>query len=93
MTPNLGNRFQSFRLEDEERVLAKAVSPYFYAYLQNKISDYAHAVVEYTRDDGDTPEIAVLEHEKLKAQVLVLEELMRELTPPVEQTEPPSVQS
>jgi hypothetical protein len=59
------NRFQSFDLNSNEEVQAKRVNGYFYAYLQNKISEYANAVVE-------------------KAQVMVLEELLNELTPPIQ---------
>ena len=80
-----GNRFQKFKLDEAELKAALAVNPYFYAYLQNKIADYAMAVVESTFN-GDKA-TTVLDHEKLKAQVEVLEELMRELQVPLEQSD------
>lgn len=86
------SRFNTFHLDSHEEEMARTVSPYFYAMLQNKIASYALAVVEYSFD-GVAPEAlhaAVIEHEKLKAQVIVLEELMRELTPPTESSETPT---
>jgi hypothetical protein len=86
MQPNLGNRFQSYNLTEQEEVIAKAVNPYTYAFLHNKICAFALAIVEFSYEDLEIDkEKAILRHEKLKAQVEVLEELMRELTPPVEQ--------
>lgn len=86
MQPNLGNRFQSFDLTQEEEAAARCVTPYFLAYLQNKIASYANAVVEesYEENKGqvDSQQQTLLRHERLKAQVLVLEDLFRELETP-----------
>lgn len=78
------NRFQAFQLDPVEEEQGKAVNPYTYVLIQNKVSEYAHAVVEFQYDATLPIEPQVIEHEKLKAMVQVLEELMRELTPPVE---------
>lgn len=86
MKPNTGSRFQSFELDEKEDEIARAVTPYFLAYLQNKIASYADAVVNFRYDPGTDLSTAVIEHEKLKAQVEILEELMRELTVPAEQS-------
>lgn len=91
MQPDLGSRFASFTLDSVEEEKAKTPGPYFFALLQNKISAYAHAVIEHTYTGDITQSLIV--HERLKAQVEVLEELMRELTPPVEQPADDSAQS
>jgi len=89
MTPNLSNRFLSFHLSESEKEMARAVNPYFLAYLQNKIAIYANAVVEESYDDEknqiDSKELTLIRHERLKAQVLVLEELFMELKTPEHQ--------
>ena len=86
MTPNLSNRFLSFHLSTGEVEAAKSVNPYFLAYLQNKIAQYANAVVETSYQDEknqiDSKELTLIQHERLKAQVLVLEELFMELKVP-----------
>jgi len=86
MTPNLSNRFLSFHLSTGEVEAAKSVNPYFLAYLQNKIAQYANAVVETSYQDEknqiDSKELTLIQHERLKAQVLVLEELFMELKSP-----------
>lgn len=92
MQPNLGSRFTSFHLDAAEEEKGRMVSAYFFAVLQNKIAAYAHAVIEHEIDAANMHQ-SVMEHEKLKAQVAVLEELMRELTPPVEQPADDSAQS
>lgn len=78
----VASRFQKVQLDSHELDQALQPSPYFWGYLQNKIAIYAEAVldVQYSADNIT----AIIEHEKLKAQVEVLEELMRELTPPAE---------
>ena len=88
MHPDLSNRFLKFNLDEVESKVATSVSPYFFAHLQNKIASYADAVVEFTYTGKSQLELqtAVIEHERLKAYVEVLEELMRELTPPKEQS-------
>lgn len=80
------NRFQAYSLDSHQEELARKVSPYTYAYIQNKVADYAHAIVEF-EFNGDDPIQSRVGHERLKAQVEVLEELMRELQPPVEAPE------
>lgn len=89
MQLNTANRFQSFTLTIEEEEQARCVSPYFLAYLQNKIASYAHAVIEhsYDQDKGqvDSTQQNLLAHERLKAQVIVLEELFMELQTPEQQ--------
>jgi hypothetical protein len=86
MHPNLSNRFLSFHLSSAEQETAKSVNPYFLAYLQNKIAAYANAVVEESYEDEknqiDSKELTLIRHERLKAQVLVLEELFMELKSP-----------
>lgn len=85
MHPNLSNRFLTFHLSAAEETTAKAVNPYFLAYLQNKIAAYANAIVEESYDSEknqvDSKELTLIRHERLKAQVLVLEELFVELKP------------
>lgn len=83
------SRFQKFELNAVDMNAARGVNAYFWAYLQNKIADYALATVEFEYDPAaDNTKLfsAILEHEKLKAKVAVLEELMGELMPPVEAT-------
>jgi len=90
------NRFTTIHMDSHEEEIAKAVSPYFYAFLQNKIASYAEAILEVSYEGltGDKLQEVVLNHEKLKAQVIVLEELMTELTPPTEvATETPTSDS
>ena len=84
----LVSRFQKFEFTPEELGFALQVSPYFWCYLQNKIAERAMAVVEIAYTDSASN--AILEHERLKAQVEVLEELMQELTPPQEQPSNPT---
>lgn len=80
-----GNRFARFLLEKNEEEAGKAATPYLLAILQNKIADYASAVVEDQWQSGEDPHTALLRHEKLKAQVEVLEEFFRDLQVPSEQ--------
>lgn len=86
MTPNMSNRFLSFTMSEEETRTARVVNPYFLAYLQNKIAAYAFALVEESYSDEknqiDSKELTLIRHERLKAQVAVLEELFMELKPP-----------
>lgn len=75
-------KFQRFILSEEEMKFAVQVSPYFLMLLRNKISHYAEAVIEkglpYSSDPTKQVE-AIVEFERLKAQVSVLEELCAEL--------------
>jgi hypothetical protein len=85
MRPDHSNRFQSFLLTPEEIKTAVQCSPLFFAYLQNKISSYASAALDYVHDPDKPLHVTVAKHEALKAQVEVLEELLRELVPPDDQ--------
>ena len=86
MHPTAAHRFQKFSFSASEEQFAKAVNPYFYCFLQNKIADYAHAVIEH-QYEGDL-QASLIRHERLKAQVEVLEELLQELIPPTEEVPP-----
>lgn len=81
-----GNRFQSFILSAEEERQARSVNAYTLAYLQNKISHFAGELLnrrwEQDKDSPNADKIAVLEMERLRAQVEVLEELFHELQTP-----------
>lgn len=81
----LPNRFQRFQLNSVEEEMARQVSPYFFALLQNKIADYADAVIEVSYKGEEDHQLVATNHERLKAQVEVLEELMRELDVPSEE--------
>lgn len=87
MTPNL-NRFTTVKLDEQELTTSLAISAYTYAYINNKIASYAEAVLDFSYEDSlDSPtalQAAVIRHEKLKAQVEVLEELIREFTLPTQ---------
>lgn len=92
MRPNLGSRFQSFVMEEADEDKAKAVNAHTYAFIQNKIASYSDQVVEYSYDPTSESQFAaIIKHEQLKACVSVLEELLGELTTPVEA--PTSIQS
>lgn len=88
MTPIL-NRFSTTKMEEHEHTQALSISAYTYAYINNKIAIFAEAVLDFSYEDalGDATALqaAVIRHEKLKAQVEVLEELLREFTPPIAQ--------
>jgi hypothetical protein len=86
MLSHLSNRFQAFLLEPHQEDQARAVTPLTYAFIQNKVAAYAYQVVEFEYDTSKDLMPQMIEHERLKACVLVLEELMRELTPPIEAT-------
>lgn len=86
MRPLLSNRFQQFEFTSEEEELASKVSPLFYAFLQNKIASYAGAIVEYSAEGKDLV-ASTIRHERLKAQVEVLEELLSEIQCPAEYQE------
>lgn len=83
--PNLGNRFISFSLSKGEDDAARCITPYNMMYIQNKIADYAAAVVEFEYDPANPNQFsAILEHEKLKAKVSILEELLTEFQVPTD---------
>lgn len=80
-----GSRFTKFILDGGEEQIARTINPYNLMYLQNKCADYASACVEFTYDPSNPNHFAsIIEHEKLKAQVLILEELLREFNVPTE---------
>lgn len=81
--PDLGGKFQTFIFDGREADVAKTITPYNLMYLQNKVAAYAAAVVEFSYDPANPNHFsAILEHEKLKAQVSVLEELITEFQVP-----------
>lgn len=82
LLPDTASAFMSFSLASEDIEQATNVSPLFLAYLQNKISAYAEAVVNsklpYSADP--TQQVtAILAHEKLKNYVQAYQELLSEL--------------
>lgn len=85
---DLGNRFTKFQLDTGEQESARCITPYNAMFIQNKIADYASAVIEFEYDPTN-PNLnaAILEHEKLKAKVIVLEELLTEFQVPTETKE------
>jgi hypothetical protein len=76
------SKFYRVDLTPEESARATEVSPYFLAYLQNKIEAYASAVVDaklpYSCDPNTQVE-AILAHERLRNYVQAYEELLSEL--------------
>lgn len=82
VSPDLGGRFQSFSLNAAATKQALTVSPYFLAYLQNKIAAYAGHMVDsklpYNADPTAQVE-AIIAHERLRNFVEAYEELLREL--------------
>lgn len=84
--PDTGNRFFRFSLTPEDEQTALQVSPLFLAYLQNKIADYAGAVVEKPLTFSANPAeqvTAIIEDTRRRTFVEAYEELLSELTQPV----------
>lgn len=80
--PDLSGRFNKIRMSPEAAEQSMKVSPLFFAYLQNKIAEYATAAIEskLEYDPDPTRQVkAILEHERLKNFVEILTELMDEL--------------
>lgn len=80
--PNLGGRFQTFELSPVAAKQAMQVSPYFLAYLQNKIAAYAGHLVDSSLPYNADPTAqvqAIIAHERTRNFVEAYEELMREL--------------
>lgn len=81
------NRFTTVKMDEHEHAQALAISAYTYSYINNKIAIYAEAVLDFSYEDAlgspESMQAAVIRHEKLKAQVEVLEELLREFTAPI----------
>lgn len=78
------SRFARYELP-EGFVPSEHASPMVLAYIQNKISDYASALVEKPlpyESDPTRQVAAILAHEKLRNYVEILEELFSELTTP-----------
>ena len=74
------NRYLKYKMTPEEYETARLVSPYFMMLLQTKIAEYAEQVVDTIYDDAHSnPWPVVIQHEKQKAAVRVLEEFMQEL--------------
>lgn len=78
------NRFQSYDLDSKEEEVARSVNPYTYAFLQNKIAAYALAALEFEYNQELPFQPQAVQHERLKAQVQVLEELMTDFNPPLD---------
>lgn len=82
LRPNLGSRFMSFDIAPEDQQQAMSVSPYFLAYLQNKIAAYASHLIDsqlpYNADPTAQVQ-AIIAHERNRNFVEAYEELMREL--------------
>jgi hypothetical protein len=85
---DLGSRFIKFEFNGGEVETARCITPYNLMYIQNKIADYAMACVEHEYDPNAGNQFAsILEHEKNKAKVAILEELLREFQVPTETKE------
>lgn len=77
------NRFVRYELPEGFQPSEHA-SPAVLAFIQNKIADYAGALVEkqLPYDSDPTRQVAaILAHEKLRNYVEILEELLIELSP------------
>lgn len=83
MNNDPSNRFNRFELPSDIDI-TEQVSPIVLAYLQNKIADYASALVEKQLPYSPNPMeqvTAILAHERLRNFVEAYEELLSELTP------------
>lgn len=89
--PDLNGSFNRLLMNAETEKLSMQVSPLFFAYLQNKIADYAEASIEsvlpYEADPTKQVK-AILEHERLKNFVQAYKELMAELTAAAQSNQP-----
>lgn len=88
--PDTASKFFKVSLSAEEERMALQVSPYFMAYLQNKIEAYASALVESDLPYSPNPTEqvkAILAHERLRNFVAAYEELMSELIQASSQTQ------
>lgn len=93
MQPILSSRFQQFKLDEKEDEHARLITPYTFAFIQNKIAVYANAAVEFSYDSSKELSQQVIEHEKIKAQIQVMEELLQELQVPKEFDQQPNPQT
>lgn len=84
------SKFFRMQLTAEDEKMALQVSPYFLAYLQNKIEAYASALVDsdlpYSPNPAEQVK-AILAHERLRNFVAAYEELMSELIQASSQTQ------
>lgn len=90
LNKDTASKFFRMHLTPEDEKLALQVSPYFLAYLQNKIEAYASAVVEADLPYAPNPAEqvkAILAHERLRNFVAAYEELMSELIQASSQTQ------
>lgn len=91
--PDLNGKFNRLMMSAETEKLSMQVSPLFFAYLQNKIADYAEAAIEnvlpYEADPTKQVK-AIVEHERLKNYVSAYTELMAELTAAAQSSNQPS---
>lgn len=81
------NTFQEVIFENSEETYARQINPYTYCYIQNKVAAYAKSVLEFEYDKGSNLQDQLIQHERMKAQVLVLQELLSEFTVPSEATQ------
>lgn len=81
MTIDPSSKFLRYNIPDDVNV-TEHVSPIVLAFIQNKIADYASAMVEKSLPYNANPTAqveAILAHEKLRNYVEILEELLSEL--------------
>lgn len=91
--PDFNGSFTRLLMNAETEKLSMQVSPLFFAYLQNKIADYAEAAIENVLpyDADPTRQVkAIVEHERLKNYVSAYKELMAELTEAAKPNQPES---
>lgn len=82
MQVDTAGKFTQIVMSTVEQQQAVAVTPYFMAYLQNKIAAYAGALVDSKLPYDPDPSkqvTAILEHERLRNFVAAYEELFAEL--------------
>ncbi len=81
-SPDTSSKFLAISMSPDDNEKALQVSPYFLAYLQNKIEAYASQLVEsrlpYSQDPTKQVE-AILAHERLRNFVEAFQELQAEL--------------
>lgn len=82
MKLDTSSKFSRFVLEDADLEQATQVSPYFLAYLQNKIEAYANELVEKSLPYSSNPTeqvAAIIAHERLRNFVEAYTELLSEI--------------
>jgi hypothetical protein len=81
-TIDTSGRFTKFLLAEGAQKIALDVSPVFLVYLQNKIAEYAEAVLdqELPYDPDPAKQVkAILAHERLRNFVEAYQELLNEI--------------